>query len=117
MSIVCSDKTGTLTLNQMMVTSIRTRAQVFPVGGAGYDPYSGEVQGSEGALRKTNPDLLQVRDASEGARWAGTAQVQGARHAAAAAAPVRVTSSTNATRLHSRHHLPERACPCRSCTS
>lgn len=58
-SVVCSDKTGTLTLNQMMVTSVRTRASVFAVDGVGYDPYSGDIHSGETrSLRKANPDLL-----------------------------------------------------------
>ena len=58
-SVVCTDKTGTLTLNQMMVTRIRTRAQQYFVDGAGYDPFSGDVQGSDGALRMTDAAALE----------------------------------------------------------
>jgi len=34
-SVVCSDKTGTLTYNQMMATRIRTANQQFIVGEVG----------------------------------------------------------------------------------
>jgi len=56
-SVVCSDKTGTLTLNQMMVTRIRTATAQYIVEGQGYDPFSGDVHGTRGALRKTDPEL------------------------------------------------------------
>lgn len=37
-SVICSDKTGTLTRNEMMVTSVVTEAHVFFLEGAGYEP-------------------------------------------------------------------------------
>jgi len=42
----------------VQVTKIRTRQQQFSVDGVGYDPYSGDIQGPEGSVRKTAPDLL-----------------------------------------------------------
>lgn len=42
-SRICSDKTGTLTRNEMVVTSARTTAGVFTLTGTGYDP-AGQVQ-------------------------------------------------------------------------
>lgn len=42
-SVICSDKTGTLTRNEMMVTSVVTSAHVFSVEGAGYEP-RGEIR-------------------------------------------------------------------------
>lgn len=59
MSVICSDKTGTLTYNEMMVTHIRTATHAFAVGGNGYDPYSGEVKLGDVAIRKDNPDLMR----------------------------------------------------------
>lgn len=47
-SIICSDKTGTLTRNEMTVRSIATAAHVFDVGGVGYEPRGGfSLDGSE----------------------------------------------------------------------
>ncbi len=40
-SVVCSDKTGTLTKNEMSVTSIATAARRFEVSGTGYTPEGG----------------------------------------------------------------------------
>ena len=40
-SIVCSDKTGTLTRNEMTVRRIATADGMFDVGGVGYDPVGG----------------------------------------------------------------------------
>ncbi|OOG24127.1 carbonate dehydratase [Thioalkalivibrio denitrificans] len=38
---ICSDKTGTLTRNEMTVKSIVTAEDVFEVGGVGYEPHGG----------------------------------------------------------------------------
>ena len=40
-SVICSDKTGTLTRNEMTVASIATARRLFTVGGAGYAPRGG----------------------------------------------------------------------------
>ncbi len=37
-SVICTDKTGTLTRNEMMVASVVTNAHTFSLGGAGYEP-------------------------------------------------------------------------------
>ncbi|MDX1269173.1 MAG: HAD-IC family P-type ATPase, partial [Oceanisphaera sp.] len=37
-SVICSDKTGTLTRNEMMVASVLTRQHLFTLGGEGYAP-------------------------------------------------------------------------------
>jgi magnesium-transporting ATPase (P-type) len=36
--VICSDKTGTLTNNEMMVRQVFVAAQVLTVSGAGYEP-------------------------------------------------------------------------------
>ncbi len=38
-TVICSDKTGTLTRNEMTVQSVATGAGIFEVSGAGYDPH------------------------------------------------------------------------------
>ncbi|MDK3018385.1 cation-transporting P-type ATPase [Pseudodonghicola flavimaris] len=47
-SVICSDKTGTLTRNEMMVASLAAADHVFSVGGNGYAP--------EGAVRWREAD-------------------------------------------------------------
>ena len=37
-SVICTDKTGTLTRNEMMVASVLTHRDLFTVEGAGYEP-------------------------------------------------------------------------------
>ncbi|MBN1141408.1 MAG: cation-transporting P-type ATPase [Deltaproteobacteria bacterium] len=38
-TVICSDKTGTLTRNEMTVRSVVTAGRRYEVGGAGYDPH------------------------------------------------------------------------------
>lgn len=45
-SVVCSDKTGTLTRNEMVVSAVVTAAGVLEIGGEGYAP-RGEVTGGD----------------------------------------------------------------------
>ena len=40
-SVICSDKTGTLTKNEMTVASVATAKQLFAVSGTGYAPHGG----------------------------------------------------------------------------
>ena len=42
-SVICSDKTGTLTRNEMMVDTIVTSSEYFTIEGVGYDP-SGDIE-------------------------------------------------------------------------
>lgn len=37
-SVICTDKTGTLTRNEMMAVTIVTHSKVFTLGGTGYEP-------------------------------------------------------------------------------
>jgi magnesium-transporting ATPase (P-type) len=50
-SVICTDKTGTLTRNEMMVASIAAAREVFSVDGDGYAP-TGEIRLGEAI---TNP--------------------------------------------------------------
>ncbi len=42
-SVICSDKTGTLTENQMTVREIMAGGAMYEVGGAGYNPVPGKI--------------------------------------------------------------------------
>jgi len=48
-TVICSDKTGTLTKNEMTVASVATAARLFTVTGAGYAPH--------GAIRLEGADI------------------------------------------------------------
>jgi len=39
--VICSDKTGTLTKNEMTVVAIQTAAHQYKVQGVGYEPKGG----------------------------------------------------------------------------
>lgn len=62
-SVICSDKTGTLTRNEMMVVSLVTARDVYSVAGNGYAP--------EGLLRSaSNKDVSEHKELIEFARVA-----------------------------------------------
>ena len=81
-TVVCSDKTGTLTANAMTVTSVRAGAGDYELTGVGYDP--GEILQQElpvgplpealaGVLRCgllcNDAHLIDDEEASDGERW------------------------------------------------
>jgi Ca2+-transporting ATPase len=56
-SVICTDKTGTLTENKMTATHIWTRAQSFDVTGTGYDP-AGHIEAGGKRVRASDDPLL-----------------------------------------------------------
>ena len=54
-TVICTDKTGTLTQNQMTVRSVWTVHGPYRLGGHGYDP-AGEITGPEGAAASLAAD-------------------------------------------------------------
>ncbi len=56
-SVICTDKTGTLTLNEMTVSSIVTATHIFTCDGTGYDP-SGTIQLNKKAININQYPLL-----------------------------------------------------------
>ena len=56
-SVICSDKTGTLTRNEMMVVSLASGAHVFSVSGMGYAPEGALQSGAVPATPQTHPTL------------------------------------------------------------
>lgn len=63
-SIICSDKTGTLTRNEMTVRSIATASHVFDVSGVGYEPRGGFSLGGREILPDHRPLLSEVTRAA-----------------------------------------------------
>lgn len=57
-SVICTDKTGTLTRNEMMVTSLATRAHDFSVDGIGYDP-NGIIKLNDVTVSPSNHAILE----------------------------------------------------------
>lgn len=64
-SVICTDKTGTLTANEMMAATLAAADRVYSIGGSGYAP-EGEVR-SDGydVDRKKNPALLEFARAAD----------------------------------------------------
>lgn len=55
--VICSDKTGTLTKNEMTVKSVITREQSYSVTGIGYKPEGTISSGDKEADKSRHPDL------------------------------------------------------------
>ncbi len=64
-TVICSDKTGTLTRNEMMVRAVQLRSELLEVTGNGYDP-GGELR-SEGRVVDSASDPALRRLAQIGA--------------------------------------------------
>jgi len=59
-TVICSDKTGTLTRNEMTVRMIASAANLFEFGGTGYDPHGAITLANREVLLKERPLLLEV---------------------------------------------------------
>jgi magnesium-transporting ATPase (P-type) len=59
-SIICSDKTGTLTRNEMTVRSVAVSGQVFATSGTGYDPHGEYLQNEAEVEIDDHPQLLEM---------------------------------------------------------
>jgi P-type Ca2+ transporter type 2C len=59
-TVICSDKTGTLTKNEMTVRAVWTSRDAYEVTGTGYDP-AGDFRGPAGPVDPAGrPDLLKA---------------------------------------------------------
>ena len=59
-SVICSDKTGTLTRNEMTVRTIATVGNLFELGGTGYDPHGAISLSNRDVLPEEMPLLLEI---------------------------------------------------------
>ena len=59
-STICSDKTGTLTRNEMTVSSLRSRERHMKVDGVGYAPHGGFTEGGLDVSPDEDPVLDQA---------------------------------------------------------
>jgi magnesium-transporting ATPase (P-type) len=59
-SVICSDKTGTLTRNEMTVTSIVTPERSIEVTGAGYEPSGDFLAGGHPTQPGDDSDLMEL---------------------------------------------------------
>ncbi len=59
-SIICSDKTGTLTRNEMTVRTIATASHIFDIGGVGYEPRGGFSLNGRDILPEDRAALSEV---------------------------------------------------------
>ncbi|MGK7379589.1 cation-transporting P-type ATPase [Planococcus sp. 1R117A] len=61
-SVICSDKTGTLTKNEMTVTSILLKDEDFEVTGTGYSPEGSILVNQQEARLSESPELKRFLD-------------------------------------------------------
>ena len=63
-SVICSDKTGTLTRNEMTVRMIATSSSLFELSGTGYDPHGSITLSDMRVLPEERPLLLAATRAA-----------------------------------------------------
>jgi len=73
-SVICSDKTGTLTKNEMTVASVATANRLFAVSGSGYAPHGGFALDGRDVSISDYPLLLEL---SQGALLCSDAELTG----------------------------------------
>ncbi len=59
-SVICSDKTGTLTQNEMTVKQIRAGTEAYEVSGVGYQPDGVFSQDATSVNPQTRPALMEI---------------------------------------------------------
>jgi magnesium-transporting ATPase (P-type) len=64
-SVICTDKTGTLTRNEMMVSSVLTSQQLYILDGQGYEPHGAiRLSDNSEAVEKLPPLLVEIARAA-----------------------------------------------------
>ncbi|MEO1191569.1 MAG: cation-transporting P-type ATPase [Pseudomonadota bacterium] len=59
-SVICTDKTGTLTKNEMTVASVATARRLYSVTGAGYAPHGGITEEGREIALADHPSLAEL---------------------------------------------------------
>ncbi|HSU16083.1 cation-transporting P-type ATPase [Longimicrobium sp.] len=77
-TIVCTDKTGTLTRGEMTVTELRAPGRRWTVTGVGYAPEGGVMEGDSSAESSADPVLRRLLTAAVLANNAELLEVEGA---------------------------------------
>lgn len=63
-TVICSDKTGTLTCNEMTVTSVSTSDQLYTISGIGYNPHGSLQKNQQEINLDSDPVLSELSRAS-----------------------------------------------------
>jgi magnesium-transporting ATPase (P-type) len=63
-TVICSDKTGTLTRNEMMVRAVVSAEHHFEVDGRGYDPHGPVTLNGQEVATDEHPSLLELARAA-----------------------------------------------------
>ena len=76
-STICSDKTGTLTCNQMTLRTVVTAGESFVASGVGYDPHGGFARDGGEVDPRDHPQLLEILRAAARCNDAGLHRTAG----------------------------------------
>ena len=79
-TIICSDKTGTLTRNEMTAQTVVTGAGICEISGSGYDPHGGFTLDGKGITASEFPLLREIGQASLLCNDASLTEVDGRWH-------------------------------------
>ena len=63
-TVICTDKTGTLTRNEMTVTNIATASGLYDVTGVGYDPHGDFLSDQDEVMFEHHPVLTEMMRAA-----------------------------------------------------
>jgi magnesium-transporting ATPase (P-type) len=78
-TVICSDKTGTLTQNEMTVKRVITSGRAYEVTGAGYEPRGGFAAHGAEVRADEDKDLFELLTAGVGCNDAGLRQADDGR--------------------------------------